>query len=381
MIICMPLRHAAHAVTCNLACKAGTYCDIPATTGGTGTASCTKCPDGWPNSDEDDNGNIYRCYKKCDYIIDLHMPKGGVAYNPNNCEKGNTCVENANGPSADNICTCKPGYVATPAKTACNPGIYEITLDPNNPDSDSSAVSTIYLKYNVGYADSRTATNFSAPFTLSEPKRKKYYFRGYSNAAGTTMTDADNNIRVSNTTTTTADTTWYAKWEGLPYTICYYSSDSATSEPPRKTTRCKIGTACILSADALANNQKDNIISDGNWLKTWRFQDNDTPPMNLGSELPTKYEPENPSTTSSCGIKLVAQTEICPVGYYCTGGEKHACPGGATTSKMGATSRKDCIFTRIIDDTDKENVTKFCDDFGGCFYLPKLKSGNGQINI
>ncbi len=115
------------------------------------------------------------------------------------------------------------------------PTVYTITL---NKAGGSGGLVSIFEKYGVGYyQDSKTSIPFTTTTSISRPTKPGYTFGGYytgEDGTGTQYVTADGKLAsgVSNTDFT-EDSTLYAKWTLINYTITYNLNDGtvATANP------------------------------------------------------------------------------------------------------------------------------------------------------
>ena len=138
---------------------------------------------------------------------------------------------------------CDPGYVANTesavaygqAKSSsggvssssdiatCTPGTYMVTLDDNGGNGGAGAV---YQKYTVGWS----LTDFGDLVDrVSVPTRDGYTFKGYYDAKtdGNLVIGTDGMLPANDKFTD--DTTLYAQWDLITYTITYDNMDGATN--------------------------------------------------------------------------------------------------------------------------------------------------------
>ena len=200
------------------------------------------------------------CYPTCNYAADYVVGVDGKVTNEtvNHCPEHATCTEGIIPDTGyrwypQEVCTptefcsftfvCDPGYeestssavqygyvktlwsgfqTATDVAT-CTPGTYMVTLDDNGGNGGTGAV---YQKYTVGWS----LTNFGATVTtVSVPTRVGYTFKGYYDAkTGGNLVIGTDGVLPANTTFTD-DTTLYAQWNVITYTITYANMDGATN--------------------------------------------------------------------------------------------------------------------------------------------------------
>ena len=116
------------------------------------------------------------------------------------------------------------GATSRTMKASCTPNVYTITLDKQ---SGSGGTNKIYEKYDTGwYSDSSASTSISE---ITAPTRTGYTYDGYytsTGGSGTKIIGSNKKIAGANNTFT-SDSTIYAKWNPITYTVSY-SLDKGT---------------------------------------------------------------------------------------------------------------------------------------------------------
>ena len=162
--------------------------------------------------------------------------------------------------------------------------IYNVTL---NKQSGSGGTSTIYEKYETGYYSNSTATNSISIITL--PTRTGYTFGGYytsTGGSGTRIIDESGVILTSNKYFT-SDTTLYAKWTPITYTIKYDGNGGTGSV---SNTTCTYDVNCTLRTNAFTKEHQH--------FTNWRIENTN---YNAGATV------KNLATTNGAVVIAYAQ--------------------------------------------------------------------------
>ncbi len=304
-----------------------------------------ECPESHPNSAKGAKSQG-ECYKTCNGTLE----DGHNAYYNNQCK----CVLNAT--RSGGTCTCNTGYQQS--GNTCIPNIYEITLEKNLTNFLETA-KKVYVKYGIGFATARNATNWNPNGAGVVPSINWWQqFSGYYTAADGGSQVFDNQGMITNGTnskTFTSDTTLYGHWNEVHYFVEYYKKD---------------GTTLYQKQTCTMNGGEDNCLSpetgpkvNGEQFSGWTCVAGCSGQIAPGSKVPEPSEAYGVNTP----IKLKAAYSACPVGHYCDETGTKSCPKGSTTNGTGKRTINDCVIKR------GNSGTKFCDSVG-CFYLPGTDS-------
>lgn len=315
-------------------CSAGFYC---------AENTKTQCPRNWPSSTEWAS-TIQNCFKTCTpQEIALGTIGKDKAYYDEECDTTTvTCVSNAYWSNSQ--CVCKPGFSATPGKTACEADLVTITLDANGGQFETTK--TIYAKCGKGFASSKDSGTWQTQPPIEVSSWWGQTFEGYYTSATGGEQKISANGTLSNTEGCpfTEDITLYAHWKQNPYKITY------NHNPGTSTQNCNLGEKCEA--------QKATNPTSGQTLQYWKCTSGCTGNLQPGDIIPA---PDATQTTDTPNIQLTAVWIDCEAGYYCPNGQKKPCPDGST-SDGGAGSINGCYIGK--------NKIVFKNADGSTFTLP-----------
>ncbi len=181
------------------------------------------------------------------------------------------------------------------------PNIYTVTLDENGGSVGRViVVTTIYEKYDTGWATTNTPQTTFAALTLSEnqlPTRLGYTFNGYadarSNGSPVGQFDNVNNIWTAPTgaNTVSSDTIWYAQWTPKTISVTYNNGGHGTT--PDQDSCTYDGTLILPVA----------LSEAGYTFDGWTISGNSNSPIAAGTQIDCDY-----ATLGSNGAQTVLIT-------------------------------------------------------------------------
>ena len=371
---------------------------IAATCDGLSAESCTTTAGcGW-----DDVGGCKACSalqyssttdSKCKACTNKPSSNGTFEYGTKTNNESNTCSWtgrcNENYYWNGNACTpCAKYYHSSSQPTisfsggtatlpsesnTCTGNVYEITLEKNLTNFLESP-KTVWVKYGSGFADSANASSWRTDPAKTPSYKWWQEFNGYSDSTNSRTLWLDSEGKLTNSKTNTSFTenkTLYGQWKGKNFEIIYYNPDGQT-ENRRQTCSTESNSENYTTCTVEEFDRNNGNLS-GNYLANWKCTQGCTKSTLQPGEIFSISE-----SAISTGVILVAQTEQCPTGYYCTSTSKEACPKGTTSSK-GAKQKSDCIiksdnnktYSSSTECAEKSDGTCFCDN-NGCFTLPGI---------
>ena len=277
----------------------------------------TKCMNTFGAGPSD--GVVYNSIKKCD--AGYYCPAVASAYENNATTCGGT-----NNPATLGRTQCATGYTSAAGATACTPITYKVTLDKQ---SGTGGTSEYYYQYNTKgtcyyYTSSALSacTDSSDGQNITVPTRTGYTFGGYwtgKNGTGTQYVNASG-LAINNLYKAVAgNTTLYAKWTGISYTVKYDANGGTGTTASSSHT---YGTAKNLTTNGFSNGAKKFL----GWSKTKTattatYSDGQsvTDLTTADGDIITLYaiwgdcEPCAPGTGAKC--ELTVETGYC---YYTT---------------------------------------------------------------
>lgn len=262
----------------------------------------------------------------------------------------------------------------------CDNAIYKITLKASDPDDlTSTNTRELYVKHGKGFATEENPKEwikdienirptFNDKWWLNDFIKDEYEYKNllpfkgyfYDNrqivSEGGTPSPSIIENPINNCNPTEAQAEYDTK---VDYSITYLNNMNNAIE-------VEICYFIRDNTECIAKNYPDIPKPDfGNRVfKSWCIKEGDscTKEIKVGEEIPRPQKGFN--------VALAPILEDCPAGYYCTNGNKNACPGG-TTSDKGSSSIKDCYL--------KGGVTQMCGVFNGKTQCATLDSGTDKI--